>query len=211
MNRYKNRTKAGLVLAKKLAKYKNKNAVVVAIPRGGVPIGKIIAEYLNLPLEVELSKKIGHPFQPEYAIGAVSLDTRILEEGLEIPQKYIDEETEKIREMLRQRFQKYSQGRPRESLVGKIVIIVDDGIATGLTIESTVDLVAKHQPQKIVIAVPVAPSSSLEKLENNKAVDEIICPLIPLEFVSVGRFYEKFPQVSDEEVVQLLSAKPLPK
>ena len=202
---FKNRKEAGRHLAKKLWHFKNQKAVVLAIPRGGVPIGKVVAQKLNLPLDIALSKKISHPTMKEYAIGAVSLETEIIDESIEASQKYIEQEVKKIRELLRQRYKKYYQGRTPESLAGKIVIIVDDGIATGYTMENTINLVRQQHPKKIVVAVPVAAHDSLQRLEEETSVDVIICLHIPKDFFSVGRFYEDFSQVSDDDVVELLS------
>lgn len=200
---FKNRIDAGLRLAKKLESYKNQDAVILAIPRGGVPIGKVIAKSLGLPLDITLSKKISHPNRKEYAIGAVSLETQIIDKSTGVSEKYIEEEIIKIRGLLHQRYQKYYQGNTPETLVDKIVIIVDDGIATGYTMETTINLVRQHHPKKIVVAIPVAAPDSLQRLENETSVEEIICDHIPQEFFSVGRFYEDFSQVSDDEVVEL--------
>jgi len=202
---FKNRIDAGYHLARELKQYKNQNAVVLAIPRGGVPLGKVVAEELNLPLDIALSKKLSHPEMKEYAIGAVSLETQIINESIEASEKYIEEETKKIRELLRQRYEQYYQGRTPESLADKIVIIVDDGIATGYTMENTINLVRQHHPKKIIVAVPVAAPRSVQRLEEDTSVDELICILTPKDFRSVGRFYDDFSQVSDDEVVEILS------
>jgi len=137
----------------------------------------------------------------------VSLETEIIDQSIEASDKYIEEEIKEIRELLRQRYKKYYQGRTPESLVDKIVIIVDDGIATGYTIETTINLVRLHHPKKIVVAVPVAAPSSLRRLKKDTTVDELICLHAPMDFFSVGRFYNDFQQVSDEEVVEMLSIK----
>ncbi len=204
---FKNRFAAGYILAEKLRKYKNQDAVILAIPRGGVPVGKAIADELNLPLDVALSKKIRHPIRREYAIGAVSLETEIINESIEASGKYLEEEIKNIREKLRQKYNKYYQGRTPESLVDKIVVIVDDGIATGYTMENTINLVRLHHPKKIVVAIPVAAPSSLIRLSEDTSVDEIICIDSPLRFLAVGRFYENFDQVTDEEVGEMLEVE----
>lgn len=201
---FKDRKEAAYLLAEKLKRFKNLDGVVLAVPRGGVPIGKIVAEKLDLPLETILSKKIGHPFQKEYAIGAVSLETRVLNDDIDVPEKYIEDETKKIRHLLRERFKKYYQNRTPVSLVDKIVIIVDDGIATGYTIETTVDLVRQHHPSRVVVAVPVASPRAIQKMEESDSVDEVICLATPEGFYAVGQYYESFPQVTDEEVIELM-------
>jgi putative phosphoribosyl transferase len=200
---YADRIEAGLVLADKLKKYAGQPGVVLAVPRGGVPLGYIIARELKLPLEILLSKKIGHPNNPEYAIGAVSLTDSIIIPHEGVSNEYIDSETKRIREKLRENYKKFMGDNEPLDLKDKIIIIVDDGIATGNTLLSTVKMLRKQKPAKIVIAVPVAPHSSVDKL--SKLVEEMVIPLIPKEFYGVGGFYENFEQVSDEEVLSYLN------
>ncbi len=201
---FKNRTDAGIQLAKKLVKFKNENIVVLAIPKGGLPLGAIIAKTLNAPLDVVLTKKIGHPFQKEYAIGAVSLEDIILTEDKAITKSYIDKETARIREKLKEQYDQYYKDRPPESLKDKTIIIVDDGIATGNTLMATIKLVSKQTPTKVIVAIPVAPSTAIHRLENNPDVSKVICLLVPNNFQAVGQFYEEFHQVSSQEAIQLL-------
>lgn len=203
---YKDRNEAGFLLAKELEKYSKKDAVVLAIPRGGIPLGFIISRHLKLPLEVVLSKKIGHPLHKEYAIGAVTLKSRILSEAAtDISPDYIEEETKKIRDKLHQRYlDYYGDGKPLP-LKNKTLIIVDDGIATGNTILSIIKMLYDEKPDKIVVAIPVAPPDSIRKLKDSTFVDEVICPLVPGNFRAVGQFYENFDQVDDAEVKQLLN------
>lgn len=204
---FKNRIDAGHRLAKKLQFYKNQDAVVLAIPRGGIPIGKVVAKALNLPLGITLSKKITHPIRKEYAIGAVSLETEIIDGSIEVPDNYIAAEIEKIRALLREQYRKYHLKKNPESLVDKIVLIVDDGIATGYTMETTINLIRKHHPKQIIVAVPVAASNSIQRLKNTTSADLIICEYIPERFNFVSDFYEDFPQVTDEKVEELLGMK----
>lgn len=201
---FKNRTDAGIQLAKKLVKFKNENIVVLAIPKGGLPLGAIIAKTLNTPLDVVLTKKIGHPFQKEYAIGAVSLEDIILTEDKAITKNYIDKETARIREKLKEQYDQYYKDRPPENLKDKTIIIVDDGIATGNTLMATIKLVSKQNPTKVIVAIPVAPSTAIHRLENNPDVSKVICLLVPDNFQAVGQFYEEFHQVSSQEAIQLL-------
>lgn len=199
------RIEAGNLLAGKLQKYRNEDAIILAVPRGGVPLGYSIAKELNLPLEVILSKKIGHPFNKEYAIGAVTLKSRILSEAAdEVPVNYIEEETERIRELLKKRYNQYCKNRKPIDFKDKILIIVDDGIATGNTILSTIKMLNEENPAKIIVAVPVAPSSAIKKLKNSEFINEIICLSMPVNFQSVGQFYENFKQVDDKEVENIL-------
>jgi predicted phosphoribosyltransferase len=199
---YADRIEAGLVLADQLKKYAGHPGVVLVVPRGGVPLGYIIARELKMPMEILLSKKIGHPNNPEYAIGAVSLTDRIIIHHEGVSNEYIESETEKIREKLKENYKKFMGNNKPNDLKNKIVIIVDDGIATGNTLLSAVKILRQKNPAKIVIAAPVASRSSVEKL--SKFVDEMVIPLIPKEFYGVGGFYEDFEQVSDEEVLSYL-------
>jgi len=201
---FQDRTDAGIQLAEKLTFYKNRDVVVLAIPRGGLPLGAIVAKALNAPLDVALIKKIGHPNNKEYAIGAVSLESVITSDTVNIPKRYIEEETSQIRDLLTQRYkQYYKEGKPHD-LMDKVVIIVDDGIATGNTLLATVELIHKHKPKAIVVAIPVAPPSSLNKLEDSPHVNEVICLETPYNFMAVGQFYEEFDPVSDREAIKIL-------
>jgi putative phosphoribosyl transferase len=203
--KFKNREEAALLLVEKLKEYKDENAVVLAIPRGGVPLGYIIAKSLNLPLEIVLSKKIGHPFHKEYAIGAVTLKNRVLSNAAnDIPEDYIESETEKIRENLRQRHQKFCGAKKDLNLHGKILLVVDDGVATGNTMLSILEMLHEEKPKKIVVAVPVSPPDAIQNFQNSPFIDEVICLMIPLDFRAVGQFYEDFGEVDDEQVKQLL-------
>lgn len=203
---FKDRIEAAHLLADKLGSYKKKNAVILAIPRGGVPIGYTIAEQLQLPLEVVLSKKIGHPLHKEFAIGAVTLKSQVLSEAAkEVSKNYIEEETKKIRTLLTNRYQDYYGHKKPQELKDKILIIVDDGIATGNTIISTIEMLHEEQPKKIVVAIPVSSQSALQKLKNTSFIDEVICLYTPANFRAVGQFYKNFDQVNDTEVKTFLN------
>lgn len=201
---FKDRIDAGLQLAEKLKGYRNEDIVVLAIPRGGLPLGSIIAKSLMAPLDVALSKKIGHPYNKEYAIGAVSLGHRILSDAAEVEKGYIEKETAKIRAKLKKRHDHYYKNRTQESLKDKVVIIVDDGIATGNTILVTAELIHDQKPKKTIVAIPVAPKTSIPKLEASPFIDEVICLFAPFNFHAVGQFYQNFPQVSDVEALAIL-------
>ncbi|RKN80222.1 phosphoribosyltransferase [Ulvibacterium marinum] len=201
---FKNRIDAGIQLAEKLLRFKNENVVVLAIPRGGLPIGSIVAKTLNAPLDVALTKKIGHPDHKEYAIGAISLDDVILTNAFGVPQDYLDKEIVRIRKRLGQRYEQYYVNRCPQSLKDKTVIIVDDGVATGNTILATIELVAHQKPKKIIVAIPVAPSTVIRKFETISNVTETICLRTPYDFQAVGQFYKVFGQVSDQKAIQLL-------
>jgi predicted phosphoribosyltransferase len=145
---------------------------------------------------------IGHPANREYAIGAVSLTDAFVIPHRGVPQSYIDQEIKTIRERLKQMYRKFMGGKEPESLTGKTVIVIDDGIATGNTLLGTINMLRKNNPAKIVIAAPVASDEAVRKL--SEVADELIVVLIPEEFYGVGAFYENFGQVTDEEVMYYL-------
>jgi len=207
---FNDRIDAGIQLAERLSHFKNQDVVVLAIPRGGLPLGSIVAKSLDAPLDVALSKKIGSPFNKEYAIGAVSMENMILSDADRVNKSYIDEETKRIRKKLKERHDQYYKNRSPENLKDKIVIIIDDGIATGNTILVTVELVSMQKPAKIVVAIPVAPPSAITKLQDSPLVNEVVCLQTPYDFWAVGQFYEEFYQVSDEEAIQLLEETNVP-
>jgi predicted phosphoribosyltransferase len=203
---FKDRIEAARLLADKLESYKNKNAIILAIPRGGVPMGYSIAKQLHLPLEVVLSKKIGHPLHKEFAIGAVTLKSQVLSDAAsDVSTSYIEEETKRIRALLSERYNDYYGERVPLQLKNKILIIVDDGIATGNTMISTIKMLHEENPEKIVVAIPVSSQSALQKLKNTPFIDEVVCLLTPINFRAVGQFYENFDQVDDAKVKTLLN------
>jgi predicted phosphoribosyltransferase len=200
---FRNRTEAGMLLALRLQKYQNDPGVILAVPRGGVPVAYEVAKELGFPLEVILTKKIGHPMNPEYAIGAASLSDYFVVPHDIVSQDYIDNEVLKIRKKVKEMYVKFMGNKEPEDLKGKTVIVIDDGVATGNTLLSTIDVIRKSDPAKIVIAVPVAPESAVSKL--SKAVDDVVVVMIPESFYGVGSFYEDFEQVNDEEVIYYLN------
>jgi predicted phosphoribosyltransferase len=196
---FTDRIEAGLQLASRLKKYKGDPGVVLAVPRGGVPVAYAVAKELGFPMDIILTKKIGHPMNKEYAIGAASLTDYFVIPHERVTDPYIEAEVKKVRERLAAMQQRFMGDRKPEQLEGKTVIIIDDGIATGNTLIGTVEVLRKSKPAKMVIAVPVASREAVRKL--SRQVDEIITLLIPEEFYGVGAFYEDFSQVSDEEVL----------
>lgn len=207
---FRNRTEAGYLLAAELLRYKGQPVVVMAIPRGGLPLGAIIAKTLNAPLDVALSKKIGHPFNREYAIGAVSRNQIVLSKPQGVSQAYIESETKRLRESLEERHRLFHRKKSPVPLKGKQVIVVDDGIATGNTLRVTVALIAAESPEKIVVAIPVAPPDAVRRLEAMPEVDEVICLQTPRDFHAVGQFYENFKAVSDKEALEIFESGSLP-
>jgi len=212
--RFRNRAQAGRHLAKRLARYARQpdsrapDAIVLALPRGGVPVAFAVASALNLELDVLLVRKLGLPYQPEFAIGAVgSGGVQVLQPGVPGLMGVTREEVDAIsaRELLEieRRARLYRGGRPEPVLAGRDVIIVDDGIATGSTMEAAVQVARRRQAAQVIVAVPVAPPDTLGRLE--PAVDELVCLESPLRFRAVSQWYDTFDQTSDEEVQDLLA------
>lgn len=199
---FKDRIEAGLLLSEHLMAYKNSNTLILAVPRGGVPVGYVIAKMLELPLGIVLSKKIPHPLNKEFAIGAVSLDSIIIDENSGVSNAYIDSEIIRLRESLREKYELYMGNRVPLPIEGKNIIIVDDGIATGNTLLASVAMLRKKKPAKIIVAVPVAPENVAKEFK--KTTDEFVCLNAAKYFRGVGAFYEHFGQVEDEEVIRLL-------
>ena len=199
---FRNRIEAGLLLADKLKKYQSGTGLVLAIPRGGVPVAYVVAKELDLPIELILTKKIGHPTNKEYAIGAASLTDYFTIPHENVTEEYIASEVTRIRSRLKEMYKIFMGDREPANLEGKTVIIIDDGIATGNTLMGTIQLLRKGKPEKIIIAVPVASSSAIRMLA--KEVDEIVVVYVPDQFYGVGAFYDDFEQVTDEEVMYYL-------
>lgn len=199
---FSNRAEGGKLLASRLEKYRNTHAVVMAVPRGGVPVASEIAKALQLPLDLVFVKKIGHPLNKELAIGAVGLFESLIEPGSDVSPLYIQQEILAMRQRLAHMRTKFMGCRKPVDIRDRPVIVVDDGIATGNTLLATVKMLQKQHPLRIIIAVPVASRSSLKQLE--PFVDEVITVLTPERFSSVGLFYKDFTQVSDEQVASLM-------
>lgn len=200
---FSDRMDAAAQLLPLLEKYASDPGVVFAVPRGGVPIGFVLAQHFKFPLELLLTKKIGHPLNKELAVGAVSLDGYELHGGFELPDYYIQQEVSKITSALRDRYKKFmGEAHQPTDVTGKTIIIVDDGVATGSTILEAVKVMRKKNPAKIIVAVPVASPRALEKIKT--LVTDVICIHAPEDFMGVGQFYTDFTQVTDEEVEELL-------
>ncbi len=204
-----NRTVAGHELAEALSSYKNqKNVIVLALPRGGVPIASEIAEKLNAPLDLLLVRKLGTPGYSELAMGAIASngikffnEDIVLRYGIHQPEVDVVEKRERLE--LNRRAQLYRGKRPFPNLNHKIVILVDDGVATGATMSVAIEAVKQLTPQKIIVAIPVASPDSIEALR--QMADEVICLLQPSRLSSIGQWYAEFPQVSDATVINLLN------
>jgi predicted phosphoribosyltransferase len=207
MMRFRDRNHAAEELTKALAEYRDRPLVVYALPRGGVVLGKIIAADLRAPLDLLIPRKIGYPSNPEYAIAAVTETGDVVEnkeEVAHIDAAWFNQEVEHQRQEARRRRERYLADRPPPDARGKTAIIVDDGIATGLTMKAAITDLKNRKPASIVIAVPVAPQETVHELE--KMVDRVVALEQSLFFLgAIGAYYDTFEQVSDEEVIALLS------
>jgi putative phosphoribosyl transferase len=199
---FNDRYDAAIKLIPRLEKYRKERGVVLAVPRGGVPLGYYIAKNFNLPLELLMTKKIGHPLSSELAIGSVSMENHSVDEEHEIADEYLHNEIKRIQQSLKERYKKFMGERTPADLQGKIVIITDDGVATGNTILSAIKTMKPKHPKKIVVAVPVAPVETADRIK--KEVDDFICLHVAEHFFGVSQFYRDFSQVSDDEVITLL-------
>lgn len=203
---FKNRHEAALRLAEVLKKYRGKNPLVLAIPRGAVPMGKIIAEALGGELDVMLVRKLRAPGQPELAVGAIDeagdYYLHPYAQQLDLTDEYLEGEKRFQLQTLRERRRRYTPARPPIDPKGRIVILVDDGIATGSTMRAALHAIRSKIPAQLVVAIGVAPPDTLQGLESY--ADEIVCLETPASFHAVGQFFEDFSQVSDEEVMALL-------
>ena len=206
--RFKNRSEAGIQLAVLLQKYAGDNLVVYALPRGGVPLGVEIAKKLHAPFDLLITKKIGHPGNPEYALCAIA------EEGEPICNEddigYIDnhwlqEEIERVRNEIKRRREKYFGEITHPDIEGKTAIIVDDGIATGYTMLAAINEIKRRKSGKIVVAIPITPEDTARELR--KITDDLVSVEIdPFYLGAVGAYYDDFSQVEDEEVIYLIKS-----
>ncbi|HVP29836.1 MAG TPA: phosphoribosyltransferase [Myxococcota bacterium] len=206
---FQDRRDAGRRLAEELARFKGPDTVVLALPRGGVPVGFEIAKALGAKLDLLLVRKIGAPYQPELAVAAVvdgeqteivRNDDLIRELGLD--DAYVREEAERQVAEIERRRGLYLAGREPVAVAGRTAIVVDDGVATGATMRAALRAVRRRSPARLVLAVPVAPPDTVERLRGE--VDELVCLSTPAYFGAIGAFYDDFHQLEDDEVRELL-------
>lgn len=206
---FSDRKEAGILLSKKLSHYKNKDVIVLAIPRGGVVVGAQISSYLDCSLDIIIPRKIGAPENQEYALGAITSDGTIVlnpsvSSSILKDEKFKKQCEAEIKEIKR-REKEYQQGGEKYDIKDKIVILCDDGIATGSTMLAAIKSVEKRHPKKIVVAVPVLPRDTLLNLQ--RKVDEVVYLDAPDIFYAVGQFYYDFSQTTDEEVKNILKER----
>lgn len=204
---FKDRNEAAALLAEKLTQYRGCNPLILAIPRGAVPMGKILAEQLQGDLDVVLVRKIGAPGNPEYAIGAVDESGWVyLTDAAEMTiasQTYIEQEKQRQVAICQMRRKQYTPLKQPIDPAGRVVIVIDDGLATGATMNAALHAIRVRKPAELVCAVPVAAEDSLEKVK--AFADSVVCLLVPPYFMAVGQFYRDFAQVEDEEVERILA------
>lgn len=203
---FRDRDHAARQLAAALSAYQDKAPLVLAVPRGAVPMGRIIADALGGELDVVLVRKLPAPFNPEYAIGSVDESgwtyVSDLAAAAGATPEYIEQEKQRQLATIRRRRAEYTPLRPPIDPAGRIVIVVDDGLATGATMISALHGLRERKPAKLVCAVPVAPPDTLERVR--QYADDVVCLETPYNFQAVGQFYRDFPQVEDEAVVEIL-------
>lgn len=205
---FSDRTDAGQQLGKELAERDIDSEIILAIPRGGLPLGRAVADALDLPLDIVVAQKMGAPHNPEYAIGAVASDASVwLNEDaistLDVEESYLEEQRKEMAAAAREKAARYRSDQGPPELSGKTVIIVDDGIATGATARACIERVENAGASNIVLAIPVGSPRTINDLRTT--IDEVVCLETPSQFRAVGQFYERFEQVEDEEAMAYLN------
>lgn len=206
---FRDREDAGRRLAERLTWYRDESPIILALPRGGVPVGYEIARALHAPLDIFIARKLGAPGRPEFGIGAVAQGgVRVLNEravqALGISEEYIERATQRETKEIERRLRLLRGDRPEPEIRGRTAILVDDGLATGVTARAAIEALRRRSPRSLVLAVPVCAPQTVEALRQE--VDELICLKCPSDFMAVGLWYRDFDQVEDEEVIALLES-----
>jgi predicted phosphoribosyltransferase len=205
--RFTDRTEAGEQLGEELRERELDADIALAIPRGGLPLGRAVADVLDIPLDIVVASKIGAPGNPEYAIGAVARDGSVWRNeaalrGTSSDEEYFEKERGKEAENARQKAARYRGEKSEPDLTGKTVVVVDDGVATGSTARACLKMLGQTDAKQIVLAIPVGPPDTVDELE--EMADEVVCLATPRSFGGVGQFYDHFEQVSDDEAMAYL-------
>lgn len=205
--KFYDRMDAGQQLAKELTFESDDDVLVLALPRGGVPVGVEIAKFLDVPLDMVITRKIGAPTNPEYAIGAIAEDAKPLlnkAETAKVDAGWLAKEIAAEEQEIQRRREMYFENHARQSIKGKTIVLVDDGIATGYTVLAAIEEVQRQSPKKLILAVPVIPKEM--DLQLRMKVDEIVALDVPEYFLgAIGAYYEEFHQLSDMEVRHLMN------
>jgi predicted phosphoribosyltransferase len=206
---FKDREEAGKELSRALGEFRGKNVAVLGMPRGGVVVAREVAEVLDAPLDIVVTRKIGAPGEPEFALGAVTQEGDVIvnsqaAESVGATAKYLQEEARRKKSEVKERMKSLRGNMPYPSLEEKTVIIVDDGMATGNSMRAAVQSVKKRNPKEVVVAVPVAPREAVAEL--SRGGTRVVCLEQPRFFFAIGEFYKDFEQVEDAEVRELLES-----
>lgn len=204
MKRFANRQEAGRALAARLADHPWHDPLVLALPRGGVPVAKEVADRLDAELDVVVARKIGAPGHPEYGVGAVTADSEpIYDQGvmraLNLTEEQLAATCDRERDEAARRTTLYRKGKPPLQIHDRDIVLVDDGLATGVTARAALHWIARHEPKSVVLAVPVAARQSLQTFQTR-----VVAILVPKNFGAVSRWYERFDQTTDDEVLKAL-------
>ncbi len=205
---FSNRTEAGIKLVHALSKYKDRKGVIVlGLPRGGIPVAYEVAKGLNADMDVFVVRKVGAPYNEEFAIGAVAQDGGVYLDRetikmLRIPDEAVKKIVDKKLREVDERVKRFAGGFSHPEIKEKTIILVDDGVATGATMKAAIEVLRQKQPKSLVVAIPVSPPSTV--LELRDMADEVVCLYEDSGFMAVGQYYSDFTQVEDDEVVQIL-------
>lgn len=206
-SRFTDRREAGQELGDALQTLDTEIEIVLTIPRGGLPLGRAVADLLEVPLDIVVAQKIGAPNNPEYAIGAVTNDGTVWRNEGAITrtgadESYFETQREQVGENAQEKAERYRDGSPPPNLEGKTVAVVDDGVATGSTMRAALQMLSDRYPAGIVVGVPVGPPDTIQELE--ALADDLVCLETPSHFMAVGQYYDRFAQVTDEEAMASL-------